>query len=343
MSGLQISLGPTLCDPELVVGASDQMRAIAHLVERVAPARATVLIRGESGTGKELIARALHRMSHVADRRFVKVDCTALSELLVESELFGHERGSFTGAVVRKLGRVELAQGGTLFLDEVAELSLLSQAKLLRLLQDREFERVGGTETIRVDLRVVAATHRDLEGMVERGLFRLDLFYRLNVIPIWVPPLRARCQDIPDLAQHFCRQAAARNRTLEVRLDAAATRVLSKQSWPGNVRQLQNLVERLVVLVEGPTIGADDVRRALHEAAAFKSAAVAIGGGGPELPADVVDGAGHLGRVVREAERGALIRALERTGGNRSAAARLLGLSRTTLYQKMSDCGLTQA
>lgn len=342
MSGVQLSIGPSLWNPEFVVGASGQMRAIAHLIERVAPARATVLIRGESGTGKELIARALHRMSHVADSRLVKVDCTALSELLVESELFGHERGAFTGAVVRKLGRVELAQGGTLFLDEVAELSRLSQAKLLRLLQDREFERVGGTETIRVDLRVVAATHRDLEGMVERGLFRLDLFYRLNVIPIWVPPLRARRQDIPDLAQHFCRQAAARNCKGEVRLDAAATRLLSEQSWPGNVRQLQNLVERLVVLVEGFTITSDDVRGALHDGAAFESAA-ATEAGGAELHADVVGRAGHLVRVVREAERGALIRALERTGGNRTAAARLLGLSRTTLYQKMSECGLTQA
>ncbi|HTV25037.1 MAG TPA: sigma-54 dependent transcriptional regulator [Polyangiaceae bacterium] len=334
-----MSTDPSHRKSDFVVGSSHCMRAIAQLAERVGPSPATALIRGESGTGKELVARALHRRSLVADRPFVKVDCTALSDLLMESELFGHERGAFTGAVVRKRGRVELAHGGTLFLDEVAELSLPSQAKLLRLLQDREFERVGGTETIRVDLRVVAATHRGLEDMVERRTFRHDLFYRLNVVPIWLPPLRARRQDIPDLALHFCQEAAIRNRKPDVQLDAAATEALAEYDWPGNVRQLQNLVERLVVLVEGDSIGRDDVRRALHDAAALESAATPI----VTAREDDVGSAGHLARVVRDAERIALIRALKHTGGNRTAAARLLGLSRSTLYQKLSECGIRQA
>ena len=335
------------------------MQRVARLIEQVAPTQAAVLIRGESGTGKELVARALHERSPLAAQPFVKIDCTALPEALLESELFGYEKGAFTGATQRKLGRVELANGGTLFMDEVGELGLPIQAKLLRLLQDREFERLGGTRTVGVDVRLLAATHRDLESMVERGQFRQDLFYRLNVVPVWLPPLRARRGDVAELARHFCRLAAERNHKGARELEADALSLLGSQRWPGNVRQLMNFVERLVVLSEGPRIGAAAVQVELERPAHFTtdvggaSPGPAVPAPAPARPADAgpspegpsperpsPEGDAHLSEIVRDAERAALLRALERCGGNRSDAARALGVSRSTFYAKLKQYGL---
>jgi two-component system response regulator AtoC len=394
------SLPPPQQARQLLLGKSAAMQRVARAIAQVAPTRAAVLIRGESGTGKELVARALHEGGASPRSPFIKIDCTSLPEALLESELFGHEKGAFTGAVSRKLGRVELAHGGTLFLDEVGELTLPIQAKLLRVLQDREFERLGGTRTIGVDVRVLAATHRDLESMVERGQFRQDLFYRLNVVPIWLPPLRARRDDVPELAEYFCREAAQRNGRSGCRLEVSAVALLAAQRWPGNVRQLHNFVERLVVLSESDSIDAVAVRVELDRPVQFttdsRSAAVhAAMGAAPEIAATVPERGGgslapgaaggalasaasaaagassagsvegrvdaassaegplgspssvaseadaHLSQVVRDAERAALLRAIERSGGNRSDAARVLGVSRSTFYAKLKEYGLT--
>jgi two-component system, NtrC family, response regulator AtoC len=327
---------PPRADADIVFGRSPAMRALRDLLQRVAPTASTVLVRGESGTGKELVARALHRLSPRADRPFIKIDCTSLPETLIESELFGYERGAFTGAAAQKVGRVQLADGGTLFLDEIGELSAITQAKLLRLLQDREFERLGGKKTIRVDVRVVAATHRDLETMVERGVFRQDLFYRLNVVPLWIAPLRARRGDVEELAEHFCARVARDGGKSGVTLSAGALRLLAGQRWPGNVRQLQNFVERLVVLCEGASIDEAHVRAELTRPVQF---ATETGLARPDvapLPASTGEVL-PLDEALRIAERQALVRALEHTGGNRSAAARLLGVSRSTLYSKLTD------
>jgi two-component system, NtrC family, response regulator AtoC len=331
---------PAPSDAGLVFGQSPLMAALRKLLQQVAPTSSTVLVRGESGTGKELVARCLHRMSTRAMRPFVKIDCTSLPENLIESELFGYEKGAFTGAAAQKLGRVQLADTGTLFLDEIGELPGSTQAKLLRLLQDREFERLGGRKTIGVDVRVVAATHRDLDAMVEGREFRQDLFYRLNVVPIWIAPLRARRTDIQELAVHFCARVAAENSKPGVTLSAEALRALASQRWPGNVRQLQNFVERLVVLSAGPVISEGDVLAELARPVRFVTQAGTAGadaGGGPPPSGQVQP----LAAAVRAAERHALLRALNCTGGNRSEAARLLGVSRSTLYAKLDEYGLS--
>jgi two-component system response regulator AtoC len=330
----------------LLPGSSPAMAEAMALLDRAAAGTALVLVRGESGTGKELVARAIHEKSPRAGKAFVKIDCASLPETLLESELFGHEKGAFTGAVARKPGRVELADGGTLFLDEIGELTLPLQAKLLRLLQDREFERLGSTKTIKVDVRVVAATHRDLETMVERGSFRQDLFYRLNVVPLWLPPLRTRRDDIELLARHFCKLFGRANGKPNIDLDAAAIRALRGQRWPGNVRQLQNFVERLVVLSENDQIVEADVRAELGRQVRFVtqpgSGTMApvrspTQPGAPQPPASVV---GPLSAEMRAAERKALERALRQAKGNRSLAARLLGVGRSTLYAKLEEHGL---
>jgi two-component system, NtrC family, response regulator AtoC len=326
-----------------IFGESAVMKQVLDTLRRAAPGTATVLVRGESGTGKELVARAIHDQSQRRHGPFVKIDCASLPEQLLESELFGYERGAFTGAVSRKLGRVELADGGTLFLDEIGELTASIQAKLLRLLQDREFERLGGTKTIKVDVRVVAATHRDLETMVERGQFRQDLFYRLNVVPLWLPPLRARRDDIELLTRHFCRVAAAANGKQRTELEEPAIKWLRRQRWPGNVRQLQNFVERLVVLSESERIREADVRAELERRVEFKTQSSTTGvvgqaepeRGGPQ-PSKVI----ALHEQVWATEKSALQRALEHAAGNRSRAARLLGISRSTLYAKLEEHGL---
>jgi len=332
---------PPPVDGDIVFGRSPAMKSLRELLHQVAPTSSTVLVRGESGTGKELAARALHRLSPRANRPFIKIDCTSLPETLIESELFGYEKGAFTGAATQKIGRVQLADGGTLFLDEIGELGAPVQAKLLRLLQDREFERLGGKKTIGVDVRVVAATHRDLETMVARGAFRQDLFYRLNVVPLWIAPLRARRADIDELASHFCAQVGDGGGKPGVTLSAEALRLLAGQRWPGNVRQLQNFVERLVVLSKSSSISDADVKAELARPVRFATETGLSG-------ADAQDGPASSGQVLpldealRTAERQALVRALKHTGGNRSAAARLLGVSRSTLYSKLQDYGLLE-
>lgn len=331
-----------------LMGSSEVMLEAVDILRRAAASSATVLIRGESGTGKELAARAVHRASARQAASFVKIDCTSLPENLLESELFGYEKGAFTGAAARKLGRVELANGGTIFLDEVGELTLPLQAKLLRLLQDREIERLGGTKTLQIDVRVVAATHRDLESMTERGQFRQDLFYRLNVVEAWLPPLRARREDIPSLARHFCETFAPESPNPGATLDDSALRVLSAQRWPGNVRQLQNLVERLVVMSKSRSIGEAAVRAELGKQVRFvtqpSNAGLTAGMLTPCVVAERLEASesvvGPLHEEVLAAERAAILRALRHAGENRTLAARLLGVSRSTFYMKLEEHGL---
>jgi DNA-binding NtrC family response regulator len=319
------------------VGSSPALRELESVLARVAPGSSTVLVRGETGTGKEVVARALHARSPLHDKPFIKVDCASLPDALLESELFGYEKGAFTGAHCRKPGRVELAQGGTLFLDEIGEVTPALQKKLLRLLQDREFERLGGTGPIKADVRFVAATHRDLESMLDRGDFREDLFYRLNVVPLWLPPLRERKEDIPDLARHFCVLAAEANRLAVPELTADALHALAAHAWPGNVRELQHFIERLVVLVGAPRIDSEHVLSQLSLLRPNVSPASSrrpVAGAPPredELQLDV-----HR----RSAEREALTQALRCAKGNRTAAARLLGVSRRTLHYKLKELGV---
>ena len=305
-----------------MVVASQKMLDVIDMVSRVARSSATVLVRGESGTGKERIAALVHKRSERANSPFVKLNCAAVPESLLESELFGHEAGAFTGAGRRREGRFELADGGTLFLDEVGEMSAAMQAKLLRVLQEGEFERVGGGETVKVDVRVVAATNRDLEEEVAAERFRGDLLYRLNVVPVVLPPLRDRPEDIAPLARHFLRPG------LKFTSDAEAA--LAAWAWPGNVRELQNVVQRVGLLVEG-----DEVDRALVERWLEPHAA-------PQPAADVVlqpaDPLGSLvGRSLADVERELIERTLEHCGGNRKRTAETLGIGVRTLFNKLRE------
>ncbi|HWP07628.1 MAG TPA: sigma-54 dependent transcriptional regulator [Polyangiaceae bacterium] len=323
-----------------LLGESAGMAKLRELLKRTAAGTATTLIRGETGTGKELLARAVHALSPRRDRPFVKIDCAALPDTLLESELFGYERGAFTGAVTRKVGRVELAEKGTLFLDEIGEISPLLQAKLLRLLQDREFERLGSRTTQRIDVRFVLATHRDLDAMVENGSFRLDLFQRFNVVTLWIPPLRARRDDIELLAREFARRFGRDNGKPDLKLTPEAVRVLRSQRWPGNVRQLENFVERLVVLTDTDTIKGTDVERELVHKPEFLTQRTEATVG--TLTEQDVGPPQALAEAVRKAEKAALIAALKRAAGNRSVAARVLGVSRATLYNKLRELGIEQ-
>jgi two-component system, NtrC family, response regulator AtoC len=309
------------------VGDSAAMRAVHALVARAAPGTATVLVLGESGTGKELVARAVHAASPRRDKAFVTLNCGALPDALLESELFGYEKGAFTGAATRKPGRIELAHEGTLFLDEIGDVTPQMQVKLLRVLQERELERLGGTVTVKVDVRFVAATHCDLEGMVQKGQFREDLYYRLNVVPIRLPPLRSRPEDIAQLAIRFT-EVHAKNNQKRIDLAASAIDRLKAEPWPGNVRQLQNFMERLVVLSDGPTIEARDVEREL---------APQLGSSPPAArEADKTT----LDMARRDAEKETIRNALARAGGNRTVAARILGVSRRSLYYKLEEYGI---
>jgi two-component system response regulator AtoC len=324
--------------PGLVSASESESPAVQEaysLIARAARSSATVLIRGESGTGKELAARSVHEQSPRSKGPFVVIHCAALPETLLESELFGHEKGAFTGAACRKPGRIELADGGTLFLDEIGDVPLQIQVKLLRVLQEKSFERLGGTQTVKVDVRFVAATHRDLDAMVQGGTFREDLYYRLAVVPITMPPLRSRPDDIAPLVERFVGRFGETNGKSEMSIDAAAVARLKAESWPGNVRQLQNFVERLVVLSDGTRITVADVERELARSAA-------IGGKAPATPSgpQPFHGTGTLEDRRRQAEREALREALERVQGNRTMAARILGVSRRTLYNMLSDHGL---
>ena len=308
-----------------LVGQSARMQELRELIARAARSNATVLLRGESGSGKEVAAREIHDQSARKSGPFVAVHCAALPETLLESELFGYEKGAFTGAQKRKPGRVELADGGTLFLDEIGDVRLPVQVKLLRLLQEREFQALGSTSVQKADVRFVAATHRDLEAMVKAGEFREDLFYRLSVVPIWLPPLRERAGDVAELAVKFCAEAAARNGVGVAKLCEDAVLSLAARPWPGNVRELQSCVERLVVFAGGGEIHADDVELDLQRLRPVGSADA---------------GAASLGERREEAERRAVQEALARAGGNRTLAARLLGVSRRTLYNKLAELGI---
>ena len=313
--------------PGEMVGQSPKVKEVYALVARVAPTSSTVLIRGESGTGKELVARAVHDQSKRKGKPFIKVTCAALPETLIESELFGYEKGAFTGAAAPKPGRFELSEGGTIFLDEIGDLTPATQVKLLRVLQDRQFERLGGTQTLRVDVRVLAATHRDLEALVKEGKFREDLFYRINVVPIRVPSLRERKEDIPLLCDHFLRRFRKEHGKPSVGFDARAVAALAVHDWPGNVRELQNVVERLVVLNQSGLILEQDVLPCL-------------GGGLSSAGAAAPPGAQALEASVAGAEKAAIEGALRASGGNRTHAAKALGVSRRTLHNKLRQYGI---
>ncbi|MBX5482838.1 MAG: sigma-54-dependent Fis family transcriptional regulator [Myxococcaceae bacterium] len=304
-----------------IVGESPELQAVFDIVKRAAPTRATVLILGESGTGKELIAQACHEESPRRDRPFIKVNCAALTESLLESELFGHEKGAFTGAVARREGRFELADGGTLFLDEVGDIPPSIQVKLLRVLQTREFERVGGTQTLQVDVRLVAATNRDLAAEVKAGRFREDLFYRLNVVAVTLPPLRARKGDIPMLFNHFVEKyAAAYGKEIRGVAPGVMNALLS-HDWPGNVRELENVTERAVVLARGTELTADDLPLPLR---------------GPRPGRKDVD-ALIPGATLKEIEREAILRTLQMVGGSTSRAAEVLGISVRKIQYRLKE------
>ena len=307
-----------------IVTRDPGMLSLCESVARIASSNATVVIHGESGVGKELMAASLHYNSPRAQKPFVKVNCGAIPEGLLESEFFGHEKGAFTGAVARRTGRFEHADGGTLFLDEIGELPLALQVKLLRVLQDREFERVGGDKTLRVDVRLVAATNRDLEAMVAEGTFRSDLFYRLNVVSLTVPPLRERIDDIAVLAAHFLRKFTAEHGREIDGFDDHALAVMQRYAWPGNVRELSNAVERAVVMSSGSTIFAEDLP--LPVVAASRAA--------PEVAART------LKALLREFEAGVIRQALDRNQDNRSRTANELGISRRALLYKLHELNL---
>ena len=318
-----------------MIGTSPAFRRLMTLVQQVADSSATVLIQGESGTGKELVARAIHDRSSRRNGPFVAVNCAALPETLLESELFGYEKGAFTGAAGRKEGRFELADGGTLFLDEIADLSPVTQPKILRVLQEGEFERVGGTKTIRVDVRIVTATNQDLATLVRDKKFREDLFYRLNVITIQVPPLRDKREDVPVLAQHFLRVYAAKNnRPLDGFTDEAIG-CLEAYSWPGNVRELENVVERAVVLARGNRVEASDLPDAVRE----RSVMLVRGGGAPGESAGgaVTEGVFQIrvGTPLAEVEQRLLEETLRINHGNKTLTAKMLGIDPKTVFRKL--------
>lgn len=316
---------------QLLIGRSAPMRAVRDLIRRAAASDATVLILGENGTGKELVARAIHQQSNRHDRPFLPVACSALSETLLESELFGHEKGSFTGAVGRKIGRFEAAHRGTLFLDEIGEIPPALQVKLLRVLQEREFERVGGTETLKVDVRILAATNRDLKKEVAEGRFREDLYYRLNVIVIESPPLRERVDDLPQLLEHFLAKLRKKGSTRFEGITPEALRRLNAYRWPGNVREMENLVERIVTLYDDTHI------RPEHLPAEISGERRPAPEGVPAVEARGSSDRPRTGGTVRleDVEREAIQRALVETRFNKKRAAEKLGISRPTLYQKI--------
>ena len=305
---------------ERIIGNSPALEAVLEQVERVAPTDSTVLIQGETGTGKELIAHAIHNLSSRSGRAFVRVNCAAIPLDLLESELFGHEKGAFTGAIAQKVGRFELADKGTLFLDEVGDIPAALQPKLLRVLQEQEFERLGGTRTHKVDVRLVAATHRNLDDMVTRSEFRSDLYYRLNVFPVLLPPLRARREDIQDLVMHFVEKFGRRIGKQVAHIPDTTMSALTFYEWPGNIRELQNLIERAVILSDDGVLP-----NPLPTAAT------------PGVPTHQVAG------TLKDTERAAILQTLEQVGwviGGPKGAAYKLGLKRTTLIHKMEKLGI---
>jgi two-component system nitrogen regulation response regulator NtrX len=310
-----------------IIAVSEAMRKVLKAVERVAPTNAYVLIRGESGTGKELIARAIHNFSPRRRYPFIEVNCAAIPKDLIEAELFGHEKGAFTGAVARKEGKFELADKGTLFLDEIGDMSLQTQAKVLRAIETQRFQRVGGTKFIKVDVRIITATNKNLKEEIAAGNFREDLYYRLNVVPIYIPPLRERSEDIPPLVEHFLKLFCKENKKPFKRISDEAMEVLRRYRWPGNVRELRNLIERLVILSDSDIIGVDDLPDELFES--------------EEIHASLE------GKTLREAkmifERDFILRKLESHGWNITETAKELGIERTNLHRKIKQYGLRRS
>jgi two-component system nitrogen regulation response regulator NtrX len=308
-----------------MVGRSEALEKVWDAVKRAAPTSATVLITGESGVGKELVARAIHRNSLRKDEAFVQVNCAAIPEELIESELFGHEKGSFTGATEKQIGKFELAHKGTIFLDEVGDMSLRTQAKVLRVLQEGEVERIGSQKTIQVDVRVIAATNKDLEEAIEKGDFREDLYFRLSVIPVRVPPLRERAEDLPVLVQHFVKQFCAENNFRSRAFSPAAIEVLKRHAWRGNVRELKNAVERLLIMAEGDEIRPEHLADVLRR------------------PSDSLLASPETLRDFKEAaERTFLVGKLRESSWNISATAAAIGTPRSNLYKKLEQYGITQ-
>ncbi len=316
-----------------VIGESAVMVEVLDRARQVAPSRATVMILGESGTGKELIARAIHQLSPRARNPLVTVHCAALSPTLLESELFGHERGAFTGAHERRIGRFEQAQGGSLFLDEIGEIDVSTQVKLLRFLSERTFERVGSGKTLNADIRLIAATNKNLEAMVKEGRFREDLYFRLRVVEIWMPPLRERSSDIPMLAVSFLNEFAKENSKTISAFEPEVMRALTEYAWPGNVRELKTAIEHAVVLARGGRIALRDLPPAVQGMKALPGGALSEAG--PNAPRET-SGSG----TVREVEKEMIVQALKDSAGNRSASARKLGMSRRTLHRKLHTYGL---
>jgi DNA-binding NtrC family response regulator len=320
---LREALGKKYAHPN-VVARSAKMQEVLATVDRVAPTNSTVLLGGESGVGKDLIARAIHEKSRRAGGPFIKINSTAIPENLLESELFGYEKGAFTGAAASKPGKFELADKGTLFLDEIGDVPLAIQVKLLRVLQEREFERLGGTRTVKVDVRLIAATNRDLREALEQGTFREDLYYRLNVVPIDIAPLRQRKEDIPDLVNLFIARFAGDSGKPVESITPEAMQILVNYHWPGNVRELQNIIERACALAKGTVLKVDDIHLDVR-------------------PAKAVNGAGNFlpeGMTLEQWEDEMIRESLRRANGNKSQAARLLGLSRNALRYRLSKIGI---
>ncbi|MFM2153040.1 MAG: hypothetical protein RL199_1475 [Pseudomonadota bacterium] len=318
-----------------IIGESPRMQEVYGIIAKVADAPTTVLVTGESGTGKELVASALHAHSRRRDKPFIKVNCAAIPHDLLESELFGHERGAFTGAIAAKPGRFELADGGTLLLDEVGDMPVDMQVKLLRALQEGEFERVGGVRTLSVDVRIVAATSRDLRQLITEGRFREDLYYRLNVVPVFLPPLRERREDVPLLVEHF-REKYNRRLGKDVRsFRPESLARLSEYAWPGNIRELENLVERTLLFADGPDVLESDLPEQLR-----RSAPATVTRHISEVPSGRLDAKEFVEALSEEAWRELVVRKLAESEGNVSQAARLLGVTRKTLQVKIKELGL---
>jgi DNA-binding NtrC family response regulator len=316
-----------------IIGKSAPIQRVNQFIEKIADTDSTVLITGESGTGKELVAKNIHSHSSRSHKPFVPLNCAAIPKEILESELFGHEKGAFTGAVNTRIGRFELANHGTLFLDEIGELAPPLQVKLLRVLQEREFERVGGIKTLRVDVRIIAATNRNLEKAVEEGTFREDLYYRLNVIPLKLPPLRKMKEDIPLMVEYFITHMARRKGKEPPTISEEAMQCLSGYKWPGNVRELENLVERMLILKEGEIVAPDDLPERLVDRRQAQRVANAV----QVLSGDGVD----LNLMLDEIENNMIVQALQLSKGIKSKAASLLGLNRTTLIEKMKKKAIT--
>src|SRR3954468_608288 len=325
-----------------IIGQSPSILDLYAVLDRVADTPTTVLITGESGTGKELVARALHENSSRRDKPFIKVNCAAIPKDLMESELFGYEKGAFTGAVGAKPGRFELAHEGTLFLDEIGSIPVEMQVKLLRALQESEFERVGGVKTIRVDVRLVAATNSDLKKEIAAGAFREDLYYRLNVVPIRLPSLRERSTDIPLLVSHFVRKFDARLRKNVTGIEPEALNVLLEHPWPGNIRELENVIERAVLFCDGDGLRPSDLPNELHRTPEPPLAAPATKHPAPASPAATDGLKEQVKAAMSRLERELIVKALEQTGGNVTHAARLLKISRKGLQLKMKELGLRE-